>query len=154
MEDMKGALKKAGYKNQGGYRDSVRGVTAPVAPKIAFRGENNKRRRELFTKDAKEWANLLYGVSDTQLRNFYNQVKALQAKIEAEGFEKNDALIGLLKPKAAYALARAEKRNKKKFEYLQVMIEQGVDHSASPESFEDFVLFFESVLGFYKGGRR
>ena len=148
---MKEAFNKAGYKNEGRYDE--RGTTTET-PKIVFR-ENNKLRRELFTKDAKEWADRLYRVSDTQLRNFYNQVKALQAKIESTGFEKNDALVGLLKPKAAYAAAKPEnKKNKKEYGYLQNMIEQGVDHSTSAEFFEDFALFFESVLGFFKGGRR
>lgn len=82
---------------------------------------------------------------------FFNEVKALQSRIEAGGFPSNEAMVGLLKSKVAYAYARAEKKRKTGFEYLQSMIEQGVELSKSKEDFDDFTLFFEAVMGFFKG---
>jgi len=123
-------------------------------PKIVFRN-NGQLRRELLTSEAEEWADLLYdnknGVTATQLRNFFNEVKALQSRIEAGGFVPNEAMIGLLKSKVAYAYARAEKKRKTGFGYLKSVIEQGSDMSKSEEAFNDFALFFEAVMGFFKG---
>ena len=156
---MRDAFNKAGYKNPN--KSKGKDIEQDFkAPEIIFR-KDSLRRRQLFTDDAKKWAGYLTGISDTQLRNFYNQVKALQAKMEANGFKQNDALIGLLKPKAAYALAKAENKKKKSFRFLQSMIEQCVDHCIAEEVsedllkeyFEDFALFFEAVLGFFKGGK-
>lgn len=157
------AFKKAGYKGSGnpqkqqhGYSESRRpsGEQANNPPKIVFR-TNGQLRRELLTSEAETWADLLYdnknGVTATQLRNFFNEVKALQSRIEAGGFVANEAMIGLLKSKSAYAYARAEKKRKTGFEYLKNMIEQCVDLSKSEEAFNDFALFFEAVMGFFKG---
>ncbi len=125
-------------------------------PEITFRKQGNLRR-ELLTSDAENWAGFLYdnenGVTATQLRNFFNEVKALQSRIEAGGFPANEALVGLLKSKAAYAYARAGRKEKTGFSYLQNMIEQGSDLSKSKEDFNDFALFFEAVMGFFKGRR-
>lgn len=160
---MKEALNKAGYKGSGtpqrqqhgygGDRKQSGGQTIEP-PKIVFRN-NGRLRRELLTSEAEKWADLLYddknGVTATQLRNFFNEVKALQSRIEAGGFAVNEAMIGLLKSKAAYAYARAEKKRKTGFDYLKSMIEQGSDLSKSEEAFNDFALFFEAVMGFFKG---
>jgi len=146
---MKSAFEKAGIKSGGNPKSKTEEI-----PTIKFR-ENDRLRRELLTVDAQKWADLLAqkgnGVTPTQLRNFFNEVKALESRIEAGGFEKVDALIGLLKSKAAYTYARAEKKKKEGFKYLQYMIEQCVDYSTSKERFRDFVLFFEAVMGFFKG---
>lgn len=124
------------------------------SPKIVFR-KDGYLRKDLLTSEAEKWADLLFddrnGVSATQLRNFFNEVKALQSRIEAGGFLSNEAMVGLLKSKVAYAYARAEKKRKTGFEYLQSMIEQGVELSKSKEDFDDFTLFFEAVMGFFKG---
>ena len=163
MED---AFKKAGYKGGGNLKRKKHESGQPEQtkpPTIVFR-ENGKLRRSLLTSEAKMWADLLFdnrsGVTATQLRNFFNEVKALQSRIEAGGFTTSEAMIGLLKSKAAYAYARSEKKSKKAFGYLQSMIEQGVDlvfknsdPEKSEEAFNDFVLFFEAVMGFFKGGR-
>ncbi len=123
-------------------------------PTIEFR-TNGQLRRELLTSEAENWADLLYnngfGVTATQLRNFFNEVKALQSRIEAGGFQSNEAMVGLLKSKVAYAYARAETKRKTGFECLKNMIEQGSDKSTSKEAFDDFALFFEAVMGFFKG---
>lgn len=156
------AFNKAGYKGSGNPQKSQHGYSGDrkqsgqrnTPPNIVFRA-NGQLRRELLTSEAETWADLLYdnknGVTATQLRNFFNEVKALQSRIEAGGFAANEALIGLLKSKAAYAYARAEKKRKTGFEYLKSMIEQCSDLSKSEEAFNDFALFFEAVMGFFKG---
>ena len=142
---------KQGGKSSQGSRQTEQTINTP---KIVFRS-NGQLRRELLTSEAKEWSELLYnnndGVTPTALRNFYNEVKALQSRIEVGGFQSSAAMVGLLKSKAAYAYARAEKKRKTGFEYLKSMIEQGSDLSNSKEAFDDFALFFEAVMGFFKG---
>lgn len=142
-------------RQQGGHGGERRQAKQAIRPpEIIFR-DKEQLRRELLTSEAEQWADYLddkgKGVTATQLRNFFNEVKALQSRIEARGFASNEAMIGLLKSKAAYAYARAEKRRKKGFEYLKSMIEQGSDLSKSKEAFNDFALFFEAVMGFFKG---
>lgn len=170
---MKDIFEKAGYraggtsnasgkqkqwqKSQGGQGVAARQPGMSFNPPKILLRSNGTLRRGLLTSDAEEWADLLYnnkeGVTASQLRNFYNEVKALQSRIEAGGFSSNEAMIGLLKSKAAYAWARAETKRKRGFEYLKSMIEQGADLSTSEEAFNDFALFFEAVMGFFKGGK-
>jgi CRISPR type III-A-associated protein Csm2 len=158
---MQEAFNKAGFKGGGKpHRQSQREgkevmqYEQKTQPSIVFR-DSGQLRKELLTSEAEEWADLLYdnknGVTATQLRNFFNEVKALQSRIEAGGFAANEAIVGLLKSKSAYAYARAEKKRKRGFEYLKNMIEQCVDLCNSEEAFNDFVLFFEAVMGFFKG---
>ncbi len=159
---MADALNKAGYAKTGtgvekhGVRQQERNDPPSNRPKeppaIQFRS-GEWLRREILTIDALEWANALRGVSNTQLRNFYNEVKSLQARIETGGFEKNSALVGMLKAKVAYAFARADSKSKDGFAHLKRMIESCVDLSDSEQAFNDFALFFEAVLGFSKGER-
>ncbi|GAB63420.1 MAG: type III-A CRISPR-associated protein Csm2 [Candidatus Jettenia sp.] len=144
------------FQNQQ-YRSDKKGMRAEQPTKtaeIVFRA-NGQLRRDLLTTDAENWSNLLYdngfGVTPTALRNFYNEVKALQSQIEAGGFQSNEAMVGLLKSKAAYAYARAENKRKTGFGHLKSMIEQGSDLSKSERDFNDFALFFEAVMGFFKG---
>lgn len=147
------------FQNQP-YRSGKKGMQVEQPTKtteIVFR-TNGQLRRELLTSDAQNWSELLYsngyGVTATQLRNFFNEVKALQSRIEAGGFQSNEAMVGLLKSKVAYAYARAETKRKTGFEYLKNMIEQGSDKSTSKEAFDDFALFFEAVMGFFKRSER
>jgi CRISPR/Cas system CSM-associated protein Csm2 small subunit len=49
-------------------------------------------------------------------------------------------------------MAKETGRDKKEaFKVLLNMTEQGIGWSTKPEYFEDFVLFFEAVIGFFKG---
>lgn len=144
------------FQNQQ-YSSGKKGMQTERSTKtteIIFRA-NGQLRRELLTTDAENWSTLLHdngsGVTPTALRNFYNEVKALQSRIEAGGFQSNEAMVGLLKSKAAYAHARAENKRKTGFGYLKSMIEQGSDLSNSERDFNDFALFFEAVMGFFKG---
>src|SRR3989338_4976499 len=77
----KGKQKQGGKSSQG----SKQTEQTINPPKIVFRS-NSQLRMELLTSEAKEWSELLYdnsdGVTPTALRNFYNEVKALQSRIE------------------------------------------------------------------------
>ena len=122
-------------------------------PKLIFRDEKGYRKKELFTEHAVAYADAMMKMTQTQLRKYYNEVKALDARIKANpDFKSNEALIGLLKSKVAYGMAKETDRDKKEaFKVLLNMTEQGIGWSTKPEYFEDFVLFFEAVIGFFKG---
>jgi CRISPR type III-A-associated protein Csm2 len=122
---------------------------------IKFRDENGNLRRELLTTEAESIAKSFErsGLTNTQLRKFYNEVKALQAQIEAtegndeEKFKKNEALIAMLKSKVAYARHRPQGE---KIEELKKFIDACVDKIHSLQDFKDFTIFFEAVVGFAK----
>lgn len=122
-------------------------------PKLIFRDEKGYRKKELFTEHAVAYADAMTKMTQTQLRKYYNEVKALESRIKANpDFKINEALIGLLKSKVAYGLAKETDRDRKEaFKVLLNMTEQGIGWSTKPEYFEDFVLFFEAVIGFFKG---
>ncbi len=154
------AFKKAGYKGGGSpqrQQERDRGQQYTVnLPKLVFRDENGYRKKELFTEHAIAYADAMINMTQTQLRKYYNEVKALEARIKANpDFKTNEALIGLLKSKVAYGMAKENDKNKKEaFKVLLNMTEQGIEWSTKREYFEDFVLFFEAVMGFFKGKER
>lgn len=127
-------------------------------PKLDFRDSNNYRKKDLFTDTAQKYAEVMakFKLTQTQLRKYYNEVKALDARIEANpNFKEHEYLIALLKSKVAYGLAKETDYEKKKgFEVFLKMVEQGITWSTRPEYFKDFVLFFEAVVGFFRGKER
>lgn len=93
-------------------------------------------------------------LTSAQLRRFYNEVKALEARIEAGGFEANAPLVKMLRSKVAYACPQ-RKENRKIPESFATFLWEHIEHIRSKQDFEDFCLMFEAVVGFFygKGGR-
>jgi len=120
---------------------------------IKFRDENGNLRRELLTAEASKIASEFKrtNLTNTQLRRFYNEVKALKARIEAtegsddEKFKKNEAMIAMLKSKITYARYRPQANNLKA---LKKFIDTFIDKIRSLQDFKDFTIFFEAVVGF------
>ena len=91
-------------------------------------------------------------LTTSQLRRFFGEVKRLQMS----GY--NEPALVLLKPKLAYAVARAnansEKKIPNKIEYLYKIIVEMIDTvNASPNkesSFKNFILFFEAIVAYHK----
>jgi len=129
--------------------------------KIVFRDDQNRLRRDLLVKDAQKWADrIAKRVSYTQLRKFYSEALALKSRMEEkvrdkgkeEGFKEMEALIGMLISKANYSKIKSRfLKDKKKYqnEELFNFINACVNAIHSEQDFNDFVLFFEAVLGFY-----
>jgi len=153
-----GQRQGSGYPQRHGQGHTQPEEHLPSMPKIVFRDESNYRKKELFTDYALQYADELtrHKITQTQLRKYYNEVKALEARIKANpDFKANEALISLLKSKVAYGLAKETDRDKKEgFKILLNMVEQGIAWSTKPEYFEDFVLLFEAVAGFFRGRER
>ena len=114
---------------------------------------------ELLNKTAKEWANAIErGTKKTQVRNFYEKVLELESRIKKselgnshESFEDIYPFIKMLNSKVAYAVSRRVASRD-----FQNMMEQSLNQITCDDNgkkkFKVFKLFFEAVLGFFKGG--
>ena len=92
-------------------------------------------------------------LSSSQLRRFYNEVKALDAKIDKDNFHENLPFILMLKAKANYAY-RGGGRQKKIPESFKDFIIKNVEvvsRERNFESFKKFTIFFETVVGYFYG---
>ena len=136
---------------------------------IVFRDEKNRLRRKLLVEEAKYWAlRINERVSYTQLRKFYSEALALKSRMEEkvrdkvkklgdekgkeEGFKEMEALIGMLISKANYSKIKSKYNkwnNTYENEELFKFINACVTDIHSEQDFNDFVLFFEAVLGFF-----
>lgn len=110
--------------------------------------------RELLTTDAKNWAEEFANgkLTTTQLRKYYNEIKAIEAKIEGEkedkekAFKKYDAIFAMLKSRVAYDKTRLGKNFPDSF---KTFVDGYVDKVKSFQEFTNFTLLFESILGFF-----
>lgn len=116
-------------------------------------------RDDLILKEAKQIARDLYnmgkGLSNSQLRAFFNEVKAIQSRINKDEklFESNYPFILMLKAKADYKYRSGDK-TAKITENFYYFINAGVDYiikNKSLQAFEDFATLFEVVVGYFYG---
>ncbi len=92
-------------------------------------------------------------LTTTQLRNFFSEIRRIQAK----GYDKNSSDFYMLKPKLAYAKARVDSRNRIG-DFVKALTEliNKVIASDKPEvSFSNFVKFVEATVAYHKayGGK-
>lgn len=115
-------------------------------------------REELVTTKAEKWAQSFLRGRPTlpmhQLRRFYNEVKSLEARVEAGGFDKTRPLIKMLQSKVAHACPKSSAGRKVPQEFRN-FVDECVKAIDKPEDFGAFVLVFEAVVGYYygEGGR-
>lgn len=90
--------------------------------------------------------------SYTQIRKFYDELLSLQKQVkdlkqnkDDESFEKTLPLIYLLKSKAAYAKGRDNIHNTF-YEFITFYI----SNIKNSKNLDDFVLYFEAVLGYLR----
>ncbi|MFQ5850062.1 MAG: type III-A CRISPR-associated protein Csm2 [Candidatus Binatia bacterium] len=94
-------------------------------------------------------------LTSAQLRRFYHEVKALQAKIEAGGFEANAPLVKMLRSKVAYSCPAPGKGDRKIPDTFAEFLWKHIAQVRSKEDFDAFCTVFEAVVGFFygQGGR-
>ncbi|MDZ7260521.1 MAG: type III-A CRISPR-associated protein Csm2 [candidate division KSB1 bacterium] len=124
-------------------------------------------KESLLTEQAKNWALSFINpekakerwqknpkLNSAQLRKYYHEVKSLEARVEAEGFEKMKPMIKMLKSKVAYACPSDGRDRKIPMEFRRY-IETMVDHVEKKEDFMAFAKCFEAVVGYFygEGGR-
>lgn len=98
----------------------------------------------------------------TQLRRFHNDIRALEAKVDAAfalegeaGFKKMLPLIKMVKSKVAYACP-VNGRDRKVPDEFRKYMETMIDNIEVKKDFEAFSLCFEAVVGYFfgEGGRK
>jgi len=104
----------------------------------------------LFDTTAKEWADTLDNARNktkkTQARNFYEKVLELESKAKNESWENVLPFVKMLNSKVAYGVSRKVVSSE-----FQDMMTQCVSQVNTKEDLTKFKLFFEAVLGFFKG---
>ena len=99
------------------------------------------------------------GVTTSQLRAWFGEVKQIEAQWKSGQKDLAERRLILLKPKMAYRAARQEKNNPGPLHDLKDLLEQAIDlvtsSSNKDQSFANFVAFFEAILAYHKahGGK-
>ena len=115
---------------------------------------------ELFNKTADKWAEKIgndkkYGVQNTQMRKFYDQVLSLQQKAKQMSDEdfQSDLLpfVKMLNSKVAYASTRNSGGGKIVNSEFVNMMGLCINQVSNKKDLNTFKLFFEAVIGFHKG---
>ncbi len=120
-------------------------------------------KKELFSQiaeqEAKKWASQRNRkgepeLSHSQVRKFYNEIKAIERYIEMRGenaFLEKLPEIKMIKAKAAYAYGRKLQRKggsiTKEFKNF---LDANIDQIKTLKDFKVFCKFFEAVLGFFE----
>ncbi len=100
----------------------------------------------LFDETAKEWAEAIEKTKKTQARNFYEKILELENKAKNESWENVLPFVKMLNSKVSYGVTR------KVVSYeFQDMMTQCISQINKREDLTKFKLFFEAVLGFFKG---
>lgn len=100
----------------------------------------------LFDTIAKEWSVKIERTKKTQARNFYEKVLELENMSKTHEWQEVVPFVKMLNSKVAYAV----NRKVVSFEF-QEMMESCISQVNKPEDLKVFKLFFEAVLGFFKG---
>jgi CRISPR type III-A-associated protein Csm2 len=89
-------------------------------------------------------------VTTTQLRKFYGSVKEIEIRyrLKPDSFRKIE--VKLLLPAMAYAVGRAEDRNKPALKDLFKVLENGIGAINSLNEFKNFVKIFEAIVAYNK----
>lgn len=90
-------------------------------------------------------------LTTNQIRNVYGMVKRMELQIDSREFDYDEFI--LLKPKLAYAAARADNDGARE---LKSVLSWAIDEVGTDRKhFERFVNFFEAILAYHKaaGGR-
>lgn len=147
------------FSRQSGHFGEGRGETRQNAlptPKVIEYFEDAGKQKinpAWVDREAQEWAQSFKGLKATQMRRFYDDLKAIERKVllgkdlqaRQSNFERDRALLMMFKAKAAYA----EKRQVSPRAFTQFIF----DHMESIKDLKDFQAFikiFEAVVAFHR----
>lgn len=154
--DRRNNQQRGGFNSDRGYRNDNRESTINLSfVEKGFRNESGNIREELITIEAYEIAKSLNSgkVTSSQLRAFYNEFKAIQNRIiDEKTFEENYVFILLMKSKADYKYRN--NRNNQIPQVFHEFLEESVNtlkKFKSKRNFDDYMLFFEAIVGYYYG---
>ncbi len=123
--------------------------------KKGYYDEKGNLRKELIVEEAEKIGERFVRdrLSKSQIRNFFNEVKALEEKIKVNSFDKNFPFILMLMAKASYAYKQGKSNSKipKSFyEFINVNINL-IEKKGDQDTFQGFVTFFETVVAYFYG---
>jgi CRISPR-associated protein Csm2 len=129
-------------------------VILPVPKRIQYFKDPGRKEldSDLLDNKAAQWAKDFKDLKVSQMRRFYDELKAIERKMmvgdqgqREANFLRDRALVTMFKAKAVYA----EKRKVAPRAFTQFIF----DHEASIQTFEDFQAFvkiFEAVLAYHR----
>lgn len=157
------------FNNKGFAKDNNRGKTQEIErefpfAKAGFVDEKGNLRETLMTKEAEQIAKYLKDdeLTKSQLRAFYNEIKAIKNKLsiskDEDKFSEIYPLILMIKSKVVYRASRGTSKDKKKMSGIKRFLELGIEQiqkenqkGKGREAFENFAIFFEVVVGYAYG---
>jgi CRISPR-associated protein Csm2 len=95
-------------------------------------------------------------MTSSQIRNFFGEVRRIQAKVQVDGFDNNKTPFLLLRPKLAYAQARVvSKVGRSRITVFREIMDEAHLAVKNKDHFQNFVDFLEATLAYHKfhGGR-
>ena len=106
-------------------------------------------------KNVKDFRPGRNGVSTSQMRNLFSEVKRIELKLEDPNYDWQTAFL-LLRPKIAYNAARVlAKNNRSRMTDLKTILEKAHRAVESKEHFANFSRFIEGIIAYHKvyGGK-
>ena len=144
------------YGHHQGNRGGGRGGDTLPRPQPVTYFRNDNLDPALVDEVAQDWAERIKSLKPTQLRRFFDEVRAIERQFELEAQKKGDREAAfaavrprfkMLKARAAYAKGRLGRNMPDDF--LQFM----VNHTHAVQTARDFDAFlkhFEAVVAFHK----
>jgi CRISPR type III-A-associated protein Csm2 len=110
---------------------------------------NKTVKKDLFGTKANEIAECLVGISGTQLRRIYDEVKRFELYLTQENWTNHHPYILMIKSKTRYAVARATKnRIEGAYKNFYDFINEGLSLINEKKDYHVFLALFEAVYGF------
>ena len=113
--------------------------------------EGAKETAESFVKrNSRDPSRLIQkeSLSSAQLRRFFGELRQLEKRVNAIGFDKVKPLIKMVKSKASYA---SNPSNPKIPPTFKTFLTDNIDIINEESDFKAFMLHFEAVVGFFYG---
>lgn len=110
-------------------------------------------RPDLIGKEAEENAKKILKVSPTQMRRIFNQFKALNNRIEKEGWGRIEPLVKLQKAQLEYTIRRgqksAQKDEKIEWDILKNILKKALDSVQNDKDYRVITLYIEALYAYY-----
>lgn len=123
-----------------------------------YKEDKTTVRPELIGKEAELNANKILNVSPTQMRRIFNQFKALNNRIEKEGWNKIEPLVKLQKAQLEYTIKRGQKsaqRDKKEqWDELKKILKEALDSVQNERDYKIITLYIEALYAYYYANTR
>lgn len=148
-------------QSYGGYQNTP---AAPALPEFKFysgdaaNGKKGSVNPALFSDTAKCIAECFgtksSGVTSTQFRRIFDEVKRFERLVETEeDWKRQEAYVRMISSKVAYAVARAKATGKPDsngyWDNFKNFIDKGLAQVHDGSDFKVFVALFEAAYGFY-----